>query len=239
MADAEEHWRQFQGTELGSLMTQIYGNKTAQSKVRYPRPAKKEPSTFLPSQSFISSGNPSRATNPRPARKVAVPTFQHPSSGARAQIEVIPKRRSETAIRSELDDIKMRQAHYRPPLARRYVSEAEKERYREICAHKGGKVLPESCLPPPSETPLEIRQRLTERKRIEELKARRNPLKFLPPSEPSVEDKLSQQVVDEIDERRAYLEEMRRLGALKPEVEEKLKSEIAIRLREVKAMAKS
>ena len=236
---AEEHWRQFQGTELGGLMTQIYGNKTAQARVRYPRPAKKTVSTFLPAQSFVSSGNPSRTANPRPVRKVVVPTFSHPSSATKAQIEVIPKRRNETVIRTELDDIRMRQTHYRPPPGRGCGAEAEKERFREICAHKGGKALPDSCLPPPSETPLETRQRLAESRRIEELKARRNPLKHLAPSELSVEDRLTQQVVEEVNERRAYLEDMRRLGALRPEVEEKLKSEIAFRLREMKTMAKA
>lgn len=233
---SEEHWRQFQGTELGSLMTQIYGNKAAQERVRYPRPGRASP--FAPSESFVSSGNPGRGPKPRTPRKVAVPSFGQPVVANRAKIESVPKRRNESVIRSEMDEIRLRQTHYRPPPSKA-VTDADKERFREICVHKGGRALPETCLPPPGDAPFEIRQRLQERKRLEDLKARRNPQRALAPSEMSVEDKLAQQLVDEIEERRVYLEEMRGLGGLTHDLEAKLKAEIALRLREMQNLKSS
>ena len=130
-----DNWRQFQGTELGSLMSQLYaGNKP---KINYPKPKARKSLDTQPQGNFIVAKV--GATDPRKATKtdadIAIPAFGRKSSHAEPRfhaVDAIPRRRNEAAIKSEMDDIKMRQAYYRPAHTQAVSSESEKQRLSEI-----------------------------------------------------------------------------------------------------------
>jgi hypothetical protein len=231
----EEHWRQFHGTELGGFLTQIYGNKGAQSRVSYPIINKKNKS-FEPTSSFVSSGNPSKDMRHVKEVKVIVPQFKKLSvGGKKSQVEYIPRRKSENIIKAEIDDIKIKSQYYRPPVSRLISSDAEKERYSQICAYKGGKGLPQELTQPVGEAPFELAQRLKETKRIDGVRSKRNPSRSITAQALSVEEELAQQIMIEIDERRKYVQEMRLLGSLSNVEERRLLDEIASRVAHLKS----
>ena len=63
-----DNWKQFQGTDLGSLMGSIYGNEN-KPKINYPKPrvrAKARP----PTEPFLPGGAKAGASDPRKATKV-------------------------------------------------------------------------------------------------------------------------------------------------------------------------
>lgn len=221
-------------------MTQIYGGRTsAPSKINYPALKKKKESSFSPASSFVSSGKPlqNRASLPANKIKVRVPSFTNPSSTVitkSALVDAIPKRRSGDVIRSELEEIRLRQQHYRPPLAKAVSSEGEKERYSQICAYKGGKGLPAELLQPTGEAPFEAAARLRDQNRWEEMKGRHNPhIEKRGASKMSIQEETAQQIAAEINERRVHIGEMKALGRLSAVEETKLLGEVAVRVREL------
>ena len=48
-------------------------------------------------------------------------------------------------IKKEIDDIVMRQNHYRPGHVRAVATDAEKDRLNQIFTHHGGTTLPHTC----------------------------------------------------------------------------------------------
>ena len=137
-----ENWKQFQGTELGSLLGSIYGSKPS---INYPKPKVRKGSVESSPHGNFIVGAKVDAADPRKSTRRAVsidlPTFgkqsKQPSHGPPALVDIIPKRRSETIIRAELDEIKMKQNHYRPAYRQPISSEDEKQRLSEICTYKG------------------------------------------------------------------------------------------------------
>lgn len=232
-----ENWKQFQGTELGSLLGSIYGKKTS---INYPKP--KAGNKPLSHGTFISGGSVDAADPRKSTRKkveVEAPTFSKKSGPATIAhpVDYIPHRRQETVIRAELDDIKMRQTHYRPAHTHAISSETEKQRFSEICTYKGGKGLP--IVLPVAEAPFEIAERERIARLNEEHRFKRTGIPA--PSKPrqsniSADEQLAMQITSEIDERRAFIEESRSRGALTTQEENKLKGEIASRLRELQRL---
>eukprot|EP00607_Mallomonas_marina_P000629 CAMPEP_0182428408 /NCGR_PEP_ID=MMETSP1167-20130531/22911_1 /TAXON_ID=2988 /ORGANISM="Mallomonas Sp, Strain CCMP3275" /LENGTH=249 /DNA_ID=CAMNT_0024611311 /DNA_START=185 /DNA_END=931 /DNA_ORIENTATION=- len=237
-----DNWRQFNGTELGGLMNQLYGND--RPKINYPKPKKKE-TPALPTGPFIAGNNPT-ASDPRKASKqnvkVAVPK---PSSGGSyrrfSEVECIPKRKSESVIKQEIDDIKMREMYYRPAYSKPISTESEKNRLSQVCEYKGGKALPAELIAPSRDTPEELLQKKKENERLEQIRQKRLGNKSNSSSytvgyrrkELSPKEQLAQQISLEIDERREYMQEMLKIGSLHAAEEAKLTAEIKSRIQEI------
>jgi hypothetical protein len=208
-----ESWKQLRGTELGGLLSSIYGKSAP--LVNYPKITKKK--TFEPTGTFSSSGAKVQASTKRNIT-VAVPKFGQNKSNGRppiAAVDLIAKRKQESIIRAELDDIKMRNQHYRPAHSH-LVGESEKDKLNQINTYKGGKILPPASSYPIGETPLEIAAKIAKEK--DEMKYRRNSSNSSSSirKAPVLSDLelLKEQVADEINERRLHLESMKSLGML-------------------------
>ncbi|KAJ1392551.1 hypothetical protein B484DRAFT_281191 [Ochromonadaceae sp. CCMP2298] len=237
--DADQNnWRQFQGTELGSLMSSIYGNKN-RPKISYPKPRSKAPTE--PKQ-FIPGGANPNAADPRKVTRTAVTLCVPRPAGNRKEnvrpIDVMRGRRAGSTIQVEMEDTKMRMAHYRPAYTQPISAEEEKERLSQICTYKGGKGLPQELTFPAGEMPLEIAARRREQERWEAIKAKRGGGQGATraPRQVSEGEQMAQLIQGEIEERRSYLQEMRGLGALRPEQERALTNEIARKVQELQAV---
>ena len=132
---AEENWKQFQGTELGSLLASLYGNQNRVA-INYPKPKSKgafNPAqhSFLPVNSIVASG----ASDPRKSTRknvaVAIPSFRGGHTAFDQEnmqpISIIPRRKNEETIKAEMETLRQRQKHYRPAYVQPISSEAEKE----------------------------------------------------------------------------------------------------------------
>ena len=247
--ESMENWKQFQGTELGSLLGSIYGSQRPQ--INYPKP-KLSKANSLPKKEFIPGGAKMDAVDPRKATRKDVHVNVPKTTGRSGSfydltidsnqslkpIDVIPRRKAANAIQSEIDDIKMRQEHYRPANSRNISNDYEKERLSQIFSFKGGKGLPEELTMPVGETPMERQQRMKEKERIETIRIKRG-LAVLPTTAMSTStrisanEQLAQQITEEINDRTKYIEEMRALKSLNPEVERKLKLEISCKVNEL------
>ena len=230
MDGSAENWRQFQGTELGGLLSSIYGG-ARRGMVKYPvlkkSTAEFDPAAakFRPVNSTLQTTDPTKAT--RRSVRVAVP---RPSGGESKenlslQVSSLPTRRSEEVIRAELDEITMRQRAYRPAY-HAPKGEEEKERLAQICMYKGGKGLP--VVLPVGETPMELAARNAQQKKNDVFVQQRRlargderasaaAMQVLRSPRMSVEERMAQQISREIDERCAHLEEMRDIGISKAE----------------------
>lgn len=246
-----DNWRQFQGTELGAVMMSLYGNQN-RPKINYPKPKTSKSKTLALGETiFRPCGNNPDAEDPRKTTRkkvhVAVP---RPTSGSRYNsngvstdiqlpIQGLCKRKSEESIKSELEEIRTQQAHYRPAYVQPISSDAEKERLNQIFTCKGGKALPKELIAPATETPLEITAKLKESERMDAVRVKRGlkPLnnktvmRQLSPSE-----MLADQITKEITERTQYVEEMSKIGALSAHDEMKMKGEIISRVNELKKL---
>ena len=141
---SEQNWRQFQGTELGPVMARLYGNEN-RPVINYPKPKSKK---FEPHPTFIPGGASHNATDPRKTTRnyvnidIPIPTGGKMRTKF-SMVDAIPKRRGEETIQKEMDDIRMRQAYYRPAHSQATSSDMEKDKLAQICQYKGGKGLPE------------------------------------------------------------------------------------------------
>lgn len=239
-----DNWKQFQGTELGSLMSQLYG-KQNRPAINYPKPNVKR--EFKPEKGFIPGGAAAGAEDPRKSTmrkdvKIAKPTFRRRTIDDECvvhPVDQIAHRRSENVIKVELDDMKMRQNYYRPAFTQPVSSEEEKERLSQICTYKGGKALPMNCVLPTGEAPFEMAAKARQENMALKHRLQRtgeSAVKQAPKGVISAEEQLTIQICQEIDERREFLEEMKASGGLSAEREAAVRSEIAQRLREVKEL---
>lgn len=242
-------WRQFHGTELGGLLSTIYGGQRKQ--IRYPTPKRNpfDPSAvkFRPVNSTLQASDPTKTT--RRSIEVAVPrNFGKTESKENLlAVNAIPSRRSEDVIRAELEEINMRQRNYRPA----YVQprgDLEKERLAQICMYKGGKGLP--VVLPVGETPMEMAaKRSMQQKNDAFLLQRRiargdqraietagkSQSQSSPRQRMSTEDKLADQIRREIEERSDHLEQMRAIGISARE-DARLQSDISRRIEEMRGL---
>ena len=144
-------WKQFHGTELGSVLAGLYGNQN-KPKINYPKPKSKHIDNS--SKKFIPGGGNPNASDPRQSSRrnvnISVPKFSSNSETSKVgsycnesigeivlPIQIINRRKSAESIKLEMDDIRMRQNHYRPAYVKPYSSEAEKERLNQIFTFKG------------------------------------------------------------------------------------------------------
>mmetsp|Transcript_105425 Transcript_105425/g.304330 ORF Transcript_105425/g.304330 Transcript_105425/m.304330 type:complete len:227 (-) Transcript_105425:200-880(-) len=150
---SENHaWKAFDtSTEAGRLLKKLYGNKPPPVNVPLPRRSKK---TAAPTGEWRPGGGRVDAVDPRKASrskaaeaKVARGYRKVRAESSYAQIDFVDSRRSGAVIKSELDDMDMRQRAYRPA-HHRPIGDDEKKRMAEICTYKGGRALPEEMTNP-------------------------------------------------------------------------------------------
>jgi Uncharacterised protein family (UPF0193) len=232
----QENWQQFRGSELGGLLSNIYGAPKAQ--INYPKLSKKK---FEPTEAFTSSG----AKAHQPTKRnviVAVPRVGLEKSKSRPSIsavDCIARRKQESIIKAEIDDARMRQNYYRPA-HKQTIGDHEKERLNQICQYKGGKILPDDLAYPVSDTPMEVAAIKKENERQSQLADRRHPGRSLNSQAPPVSkmsnlEQMKEQVAGEINERIVHLESMRDMG-LSSKDEIRIRSEISSRVAELKKL---
>lgn len=238
MEETHDNWKQFQGTELGGLLGQIYGNQN-RPKINYPKPRASK--STEPRSGFIPGGAKPTNTDPRHAtrRDVRIVVPKHTRHVAEEDsikpVDLIAHRRSAEVIRAELDEIKMRQEHYRPANTKATSSDSEKERFRQICTFKGGKGLPEGYTLPVGEMPLELEAKKKERERIAAVRHRNGlggGLQRAASAPLSVDEQMAEQLAAEVDSLRQHISEMQTLG-MRPEEERRLRMQLTNRVSEM------
>lgn len=248
--EREDNWKQFLGSELGSVLSGIYGNQ--RPKINYPAPKKKtfDPSKtrFLPVNANVNKGaTDPRKTTRRNVSHLPVPQFKNKGSRYKfSAMDLVPKRRGADEIRNELDEIDMRMRHYRPAVPKLQINENEKERYSQICAYKGGKGFIKECSDPVRDiAPFEYEQIRLQKERENTFRKSRNlSIKENVPvqrtsAKLSDSEALAEQIALEIDERCAHLEEMDRMGspdAVSKADRTRIKREIDSRVKELKSL---
>jgi hypothetical protein len=173
MAESNDQpWQQFRGSELGGMLSSIYG--APKPVINYPKFTKKK---FEPTEAFSSSGAKVRESTKQNV-KIAVPRVGNTRNErpAMAAVDCIARRKQESIIRAELEEIKLKETYYRPA-HRQAIGDSEKERLNQICTYKGGKILPNDVAYPMSETPMEMAAKKKERERMDQLRDRRNPVR--------------------------------------------------------------
>ena len=137
-----------------------------------------------------------------------------------AAIDFVEKRKTGSVIHSEIEDMKMRGESYRPP-HQRPVDEAEKCRFSEVCAYRGGKGLPAEMTAVTMEVlPSEQLAKLKEQERLDQVRRRRAglPEHDAPAPGPKcgplggTRGALAETIVAEIEERRQHLSDMDAMG---------------------------
>lgn len=219
----EENWKQFQGTEIGSLLSSIYGKNA--NKINYPIPQTK---AFTPTRQFTSSGSAIR--NPKVRKQIPdIEYYQKKTTRlpTRAAVDLIPKRKHENHIKEEISQIQYQQQHYRPAFNQPVSTDAEKLRLNQIFTHKGGKGLPQDFVLPVTKAPFEIEHE-------KRMQPRQSPSVHSVALSP--EDELAKQITDEINDRVAHLTEMKTNGIISQYEEITIENEIKLRVRELKML---
>ena len=160
-------------------------------------------------------------------------------------IDCVPRRKNESTISDDMDQMKLQASHYRPAHFQ-VRGEAEKERLSQINGYKGGKSLPKEMTSVPSDAPFEIADR---KARLEAMATKRAGMPqfrgamddarrggaVARPVKLSHNENMANQISSEIDERMDYLSSMKSVGALNRGEQDKLQGEITMRLRELKS----
>lgn len=232
-----DNWKQFQGTELGSLMSQIYGSK--RNTIIYPKVKVKQ---FNPTEKYIPFQSSTKVIKKDVNVKVPKLTGRKNSENdiipQNCPINLIPRRKHQDVIEKELDVIRFKQSHYRPAHTKAISSDHEKERLSQICEYKGGKILPAELVNVVSDAPFEIMAKKKELERIEAAKLKRgiSTRKTSQQSVLSETEQLAEQISREIEERRQYINEMKSLNALSRHDETRILMEISTRVNELKTI---
>ena len=170
-------WKAFDtSSEAGRLLRQIYGNKNPPVNVPLPRRSGK---SKVPTDAWRPGGGSAAAVDPRRAtrdlakeRTVATVRRARPDRSY-SRIDFVERKRCGSVIQEELDDARMRTEAYRPAHVRP-IGESEKERFGEICAYKGGKILPQELTAVELEVlPHEAAAKAKEARRIKAVRRRR------------------------------------------------------------------
>lgn len=246
----QNNWQQFQGTELGSVLAGIYGNKP---KINYPKP-KQSKTAFNPnSQRFgpvnakvvHGASDPKRATRRDTSGILVVP---HGFTGGQQRqayhpIQFTEKRKAAAEMKEEMLVQKERTRAYRPAFKGRMIGEAEKERFTQICAFKGGKGLMEGVVAEATTAPFELAEIKKQKDMESRFRSTRKGLSArverdpnLPKPAPTAlndKERLASQIQQEIDERCDYLEEMQGMGAISKKDQAQVKDEIKQRTLEL------
>jgi hypothetical protein len=249
MASNDNAWKAFDtSSEAGRLLRQIYGNKPPPVNVPLPRKSK---TTKVPTENWRPVSNKPDQVDPRNAtrsladeKKVKVP-HKVKAAPSYSRIDFVERRRNGSVIKEEIDDALMRLEAYRPAHTRP-VGEGEKERFGEICAHKGGKILPSELTAPSLDVlPSEHLRKMKEAERIARVNRRRAGLPEEDDSQRNKKDgcgplggtvgALAEAIVGEIEERREHLAQMESIG-VRSENERVIAGEIKARVNELRRL---
>merc|ERR1719421_498686 len=99
----ENNWKMFQGSELGALMTSLYGGKNSRALINYPKPQSNK--TRKPLEKWRPVSNKPTAVDPRTTtrRNVSVKVPKHVLSQSNiSMIDCIPRRKAESDIINEI-----------------------------------------------------------------------------------------------------------------------------------------
>ena len=134
-----ENWKKFNGTEIGSYLSKIYGKK---SNINYPTTSNsntKQTTSFQPNQPFKNSGKVEHVIKSRTNEKNLVPLPKRKVKEIKliAAVDLIPKRKNESNITNEINNIKLQQQYYRPAYPKALSTDEEKDRLNQICRYKG------------------------------------------------------------------------------------------------------
>ncbi len=236
-----DNWKQFQGSELGTLMAGLYGGKKNRPNIVYPKVKKSkpvDPGKWRPVSNLPGAVDPRKTT--RRNVKVNVPKGFGNKYEVPSLIDCISRRKNESNIKEEIEDIQMRQKHYRPAHTRLISGENEKEKLSQIFTHKGGVCLPEELRAIESEAPFEIERRIKKEKQMQARQALVNQRKGLPSALDVMPTKvlghsenMANQITQEIDERVDYLEAMKGMKQLQKQDEKRIQGEIRARIVEL------
>jgi len=245
----QNNWQQFRGTELGSVLAGIYGNKP---KINYPKP-KQSKSTFNPNNQKFQPVNakvvhgasdPKRATRRDTSGILVVP--QGFNGGHQRQsyhsIQFTAKRKAAAEIKEEMDVAKERNRAYRPAPRGRMMDETEKDRFTQICTFKGGKGLMDGIVPEAQTAPFELAAIKRQKDMESRFRSTRKGLSARVERSPNIphqaapyngKEQLASQIQQEIDERCDYLEEMQGMGAINKKDTAQVRDEIKTRTLEL------
>lgn len=224
MAASDAAWKNFDtSSEAGRLLRQIYGSKGPPVNVPLPRQSKTSrvpKDGWRPVSNRVDQVDPRKATRSlKNERSVKAPRPIRQGSSY-AAIDFVEKRKTGSVIHSEIEDMKMRVESYRPP-HQRPVDEAEKCRFSEVCAYRGGKGLPAEMTAVTMEVlPSEQLAKLKEQERLDQVRRRRAglPEHDAPAPGPKcgplggTRGALAETIVAEIEERRQHLSDMDAMG---------------------------
>lgn len=242
-----DNWKQFQGTELGSVLSKLYGNNSS-SKINYPKPKSKVPfdsskEIFRPVNSKPNATDPRKTT--RKQVDLIVPKCNGSSNNENFHpVDYLMKRRNKSVIDVEIDDMKMRDRHYRPAHFKAISSDYEKEKLSQIFSCKGGKALPDELTNPVGDAPYELQERRQQAERMSNIRRSKglkvdNGNTIIPAKTFSSNELLAQQIKDEINDRTEYLTNMRMMkGSIAKHDEARVKNEIKIRMHELDSLGK-
>ena len=210
----------------------------------------------VPTESWRPGGGSAAAVDPRKAtrnlaKERTVPTVRRArSERAYSRIDFVERKKTTAVIQGELDDARMRTGAYRPAHVRP-IGESEKERFGEICAYKGGKILPKELTGITLDVmPHERAAKAKEAERIRKVRRRRA---GLPEEDPEEElarlmasqaktkgngggqkAALAEQLGVEIEERRQYLADLEQAGEQNFDAERRIAMEISQRVGELR-----
>jgi hypothetical protein len=227
-SNEQQNWQQFNGTELGSVLNGIYGNKP---KINYPKPKIAKKSAFDPTKQRFNPVNapivhgasdPKRTTTRDTSNILVVPKGFNGGYKRKsyAPVDFISHRKSADEIRQEVNVVNERIKAYRPA-GRKMIDNNEKERYIQVCQYKGGKGLMEGIAAVPTLAPyeiaeknkfkeMEIKFRLTRKGLSQRAESNINIPQIT--SKLSEKDILANQIQCEINERCQHLEDMQNMG---------------------------
>ena len=194
------------------------------------------PKSFIPGGAKIDASDPRKATRRNVQVDVPKVAQRGPSRSYKA-IDLIDRRKSADVIKTEIDDIQLKQSRYRPAYVQPISADSEKDRLSQVFTFKGGKALPDELTNPVGVAPFEIAAKKKEQERLQSIRLKRGgSLRRGPRTAPvlSVEEQLAEQIRSEIDERTQHLHEMRALGV--KDKETALKAEIARKVAELKSL---
>ena len=102
MVEQKENWKQFQGTELGSLMNRLYGSE--KTVINYPKPKQKKfepPPLFIPGGASATAEDPRKHTIIKPIIDVPIKPKTYKSKFK--PVDLIPHRKSESVMKKEIE----------------------------------------------------------------------------------------------------------------------------------------
>eukprot|EP00592_Proboscia_alata_P001452 CAMPEP_0194380204 /NCGR_PEP_ID=MMETSP0174-20130528/43440_1 /TAXON_ID=216777 /ORGANISM="Proboscia alata, Strain PI-D3" /LENGTH=273 /DNA_ID=CAMNT_0039163441 /DNA_START=36 /DNA_END=857 /DNA_ORIENTATION=+ len=182
--DKQINWSAFEG-EAGRLLARLYGgNEQKKSQINYPQLKRRRNAQIDHKKGWVAVNGKAGSSDPRSAsarsKTVAVPKVgggdrrSNNGRNSNAAVDFIPKRKSASSCKADIEKYEIRAAAYRPPHVHTFSSEKEKQRLNEIFTFKGGLALPEELTNPVGPCPSELAWRDNENKRVHEAKVKRD-----------------------------------------------------------------